>query len=56
MPLEGGSRVLSMKLAKVVNQAGGSVLLGRDASAVELDRSGHPAAVRHVEAKTKGRS
>ena len=52
--VKGGSRVLSMKLAKVVNQAGGSVLLGRDASAVELDRSGHPAAVRHVEAKTKG--
>ena len=52
--VKGGSRVLSMKLAKVVHQAGGSVLLGRDASAVEFDPSGHPAAVRHVDAKTKG--
>ena len=52
--VKGGSRVLSMKLAKVVNQAGGSVLLGRDACAVEFDLSGHPAAVRHVDAKTKG--
>ncbi len=52
--IKGGSRVLSMKLAKVVNQAGGSVLLGRDASAVEFDASGHPAAVRHVDAKTNG--
>ncbi len=52
--IKGGSRVLSMKLAKVVNQAGGSVLLGRDASGVELGASGHPAAVRHVDTKTKG--
>ncbi len=52
--VKGGSRVLSMKLAKVVSQAGGSVLLGRDAHSVEFDASGHPAAVRHVDAKTKG--
>jgi phytoene dehydrogenase-like protein len=52
--VKGGSRVLSMKLAKIVSQAGGSVLLGRDASGVEFDASGHPAAVRHVDAKTKG--
>ena len=52
--IKGGSRVLSMKLAKVVMKAGGSVLLGRDASGVDLDASGHPAAVRHVDSKTKG--
>ena len=52
--VKGGSRVLSMKLAKVVAKAGGSVLLGRDASGVEVDASGHAAAVRHVDAKTKG--
>ncbi len=50
---KGGSRVLSMKLAKVVSQAGGTVLLGRDASAVVFDSSGHPTAVRHVDVKTK---
>ncbi len=52
--VKGGSRVLSMKLAKVVTKAGGSVLLGRDASGVDLDTSGHAAAVRHVDSKTKG--
>ena len=52
--VKGGSRVLSMKLAKVVHQAGGSVLLGRDASAVEFDASGRPRAVRHVDVKTRG--
>ena len=52
--VKGGSRVLSMKLAKVVLSAGGSVLLGRDASGVDVDGSGHPAAVRHVDARTKG--
>ena len=35
--VKGGSRVLSMKLAKVVTKAGGSVLLGREASGVEFD-------------------
>jgi phytoene dehydrogenase-like protein len=52
--IKGGSRVLSMKLAKVVMKAGGSVLLGRDASGVDIDASGYPAAVRHVDPKTKG--
>jgi len=52
--IKGGSRVLSMKLAKVVMKAGGAVLLGRDASGVDLDASGHPAVVRHVDAKSKG--
>ena len=51
--MKGGSRVLSMKLAKVVTKAGGSVLLGRDASGVDFDSSGRPAFVRHVEQRTK---
>jgi all-trans-retinol 13,14-reductase len=51
--IKGGSRVLSMKLARIVTKAGGSVLLGRDASAIDFDSSGHPAFVRHVDAKTK---
>ncbi len=52
--VKGGSRVLSMKLAKVVSKAGGSVLLGRDASSVEVEASDHEIAVRHVDAKSKG--
>ena len=51
--MKGGSRVLSMKLAKVVTKAGGSVLLGRDASGVDFDSSGRPAFVRHVEQRTR---
>ena len=51
--IKGGSRVLTMKLAKVVTKAGGSVLLGRDASVVDFDSSGHPAFVRHVDSRTK---
>jgi all-trans-retinol 13,14-reductase len=50
---EGGSRVLSMKLAKVVTKAGGSVRLGREASGIDLDASGRPAFVRHVDARSK---
>ncbi len=46
--VKGGSRVLSMKLAKVVRQAGGSVLLGREAVGIDLDAEGRPAGVRHV--------
>ena len=51
--IKGGSRVLSMKLAKVVHKAGGAVLLGREASGVDLDAAGHPAAVRHVDTRSK---
>ena len=51
--IKGGSRVLSMKLAKVVAKAGGSVLLGREANGIDFDGSGHPAFVRHVDARTK---
>ncbi len=51
--IKGGSRVLAMKLAKVIARAGGTVLLGRSASGIDFDGSGHPAFVRHVDAKTK---
>ena len=51
--VKGGSRVLSMKLAKAVTRAGGSVLLGRDAAGIDLDSSGHPASVRHVDARSR---
>jgi all-trans-retinol 13,14-reductase len=51
--IKGGSRTLSMKLARVVAKAGGSILLGREASALDFDGSGRPAFVRHVEQRTK---
>ncbi len=51
--VRGGSRVLSMKLAKVVATAGGSVLLGREANGIDFDGSGRPAFVRHVDARTR---
>ena len=51
--IKGGSRILSMKLAKVVNKTGGSVLLGREANGIDFDYEGRPAYVRHVDPKTK---
>ena len=51
--VKGGSHVLSMKLAKVVRNAGGTVLTGREAVAIELNGEGAPAAVRHVETRDK---
>ncbi len=51
--IKGGSRVLSMKLARIVTKAGGSVLLGRDASAIDFDGSGRPESVRHVDTRTR---
>ena len=51
--VKGGSHVLSMKLAKVVRNAGGTVLTGREAVAIELNGDGAPAAVRHVETRDK---
>ncbi len=51
--IKGGSRVLSMKLAKVVTRSGGSVVLGRDVAAIDLDSSGRPAFVRHVDARSR---
>ena len=51
--VKGGSRALSMKLARVVMKAGGSVLLGREAVGVDLDAEGRPAFVRHVDPKNR---
>ncbi len=51
--IRGGSRVLSMKLARVVAKAGGSSLLGREANGIDFDSSGRPAFVRHVDARTR---
>ncbi len=50
--IKGGSRVLSMKLAKVVMKQGGSVLLGRVANGIDFDGSGRIAFVRHADPKT----
>lgn len=50
--IKGGSRQLSLKLAKVITGAGGVVRLGRPASAIEIDADGHAAFVRHVNRKT----
>jgi phytoene dehydrogenase-like protein len=49
--IKGGSRTLSMKLAKVVMKAGGAVLLGREAVGVDADAAGRAAFVRHVDPK-----
>jgi all-trans-retinol 13,14-reductase len=51
--VRGGSHVLSMKLAKLVRSAGGSLLTGREATAIELNGDGTPGAVRHVDARGK---
>lgn len=50
--IKGGSRQLSLKLAKTITRAGGVVLLGRAASAIETDRDGKAAFVRHVNRKS----
>ena len=49
--IKGGSRTLSMKLAKIVMKAGGAVLLGREAVGVDADAQGRAAFVRHVDPK-----
>ena len=51
--VKGGSHVLSMKLARVVMKAGGTVLTGREAMNIELAADGRPASVRHVDARAK---
>jgi all-trans-retinol 13,14-reductase len=51
--VKGGSHLLSMKLAKLVRTAGGGVLTGREAIAIELNGDGRPCAVRHVDAREK---
>jgi all-trans-retinol 13,14-reductase len=52
--IKGGSRNLSLKLAKVVTRAGGVVRLGREAVGVDIGNDGRPAFVRHVDAKSRG--
>jgi all-trans-retinol 13,14-reductase len=52
--IRGGSRVLSLKLAKVVTSAGGAVHPGREATAIDTDTDGRPVRVRHVDARTRG--
>ena len=46
--IKGGSATMSRALAKIVKRAGGDVLMGRKAVAVEIDGNGRPVAVRHV--------
>ena len=45
--IKGGSRMLSLKLAKVVKEAGGAVRLGRLVTSIETDAHGRVVAVRH---------
>ena len=53
--IKGGSRQLSMKLAKVVTKSGGLVRLGREAVAMTVgDGATRPTQVRHVDRKSRG--
>ncbi len=47
--IKGGSSRLSTKLARIIEKAGGDIVLGRIATAVELDAAGRVAAVRHAD-------
>lgn len=46
--IKGGSRQLSLKLAKVITKSGGVVRMGRLVTNIETDASGAVTAVRHV--------
>jgi phytoene dehydrogenase-like protein len=46
--IKGGSRQLSLKLAKCITRAGGQVRMGRLVSQIETDADGAAVAVRHV--------
>lgn len=46
--IKGGSRQLSLKLARVIMKAGGIVRLGREARAIETDADGKAIAVTHA--------
>ncbi len=46
--IKGGSRQLSLKLAKAITKNGGVVRMGRAASAIELGADGEVSLVRHV--------
>ncbi|MFY9629368.1 MAG: NAD(P)/FAD-dependent oxidoreductase [Methylocystis sp.] len=50
--IKGGSRQLSLKLAKAITKAGGVVRLGRLANAIETDADGNVTRVRHVARKS----
>ncbi len=50
--IKGGSRQLSLKLAKAITKAGGVVRLGRLATAIETDADGNVTRVRHVARKS----
>lgn len=50
--IKGGSRQLSLKLAKAITKAGGVVRLGRLVNAIETDADGNVAAIRHVARKS----
>jgi phytoene dehydrogenase-like protein len=52
--VKGGSRTLSLKLAKAVTEAGGVVRPGREAVTVDIGSDGRPAFVFHVDAKSRG--
>lgn len=49
--IKGGSRQLSLKLAKAVTKAGGIVRLGRLVTAIETNADGNVSAIRHVARK-----
>jgi phytoene dehydrogenase-like protein len=51
--VKGGSHQLSMKLAKVVRAAGGTIMAGREAIAIALDADGRSAAVTHIETRDR---
>ena len=50
--IKGGSRQLSLKLAKVITKSGGVVRLGREATAILTDSQGGVTGVRHVARKS----
>ena len=51
--IKGGSRQLSLKLAKCITKAGGVVRMGRDVTAIETDSDGDVVAIRHVARKAR---
>ncbi|WP_036288612.1 NAD(P)/FAD-dependent oxidoreductase [Methylocystis sp. ATCC 49242] len=46
--IKGGSRQLSLKLAKVITKSGGVVRMGRLVTKIETDADGNAVAIRHV--------
>jgi all-trans-retinol 13,14-reductase len=50
--IKGGSRQLSLKLAKCITRAGGAVRMGRLVTKIETDADGNAIAARHVARRT----